>query len=110
MAACIRFVCQHCSETIDSWDEGDPYSIDDCGNKRYAYHPQAERELCVGTDLPHLCLDCAERFAVDSRFPITSCPACQSGKIVPAFELGGQVCPACKLGIFRRDPDFFCIS
>jgi DNA-directed RNA polymerase subunit RPC12/RpoP len=110
MAQCFRFVCDRCGDAIESWDEGKPYYVDDRGKKQYAYHPEPERELCVGVESPHLCLDCGDQFDVDSRDPVTTCPACTSPKIIDTFHLGGQTCPACKIGVFRIDPEFFCIS
>ena len=110
MAQCIRFVCDHCGGPIESWDEGNPYYIDRRGKKRYAYHPQSERELCIGVDSPHLCLDCGARFAVDSGKPITKCPKCKSPKISDTYNLAEKICPDCKLGVFRVDPEFHCVS
>ena len=107
---CVRFVCQYCAKSVDSWDEGNPYYFDDTGTKRYAYHPDPQRDFCVGVESPHLCLSCGELVTVDSEGPTTSCPACSSHNIVATFDLDGQVCPSCKLGVFARDPDFLAIS
>jgi hypothetical protein len=45
MAMCVRFICQHCAKSVDSWDEGNPYYFDDTGTKRYAYHPDPQRDF-----------------------------------------------------------------
>jgi hypothetical protein len=110
MAMCIQSVCQHCGYSVQAWDEGDPYYFDESGSKRYAYHPSRERELCIGIDSPHLCLNCGDIFPVDSRAPITTCPKCSSHEIADTFDLEGQVCPACKRGVFRRDSRVYGIS
>jgi DNA-directed RNA polymerase subunit RPC12/RpoP len=111
MAQCFRFVCQNCGKAIDAWSDGNPYYIDDSGQKQYAYHPQHERlASCVGNDLPHLCLACGEQFVDDSRAPMARCPKCESRDISRDTEVGGRQCPWCTVGLFDIDPDFFCIS
>ena len=110
MAACLRFVCDHCGNTIESWDEGNPYYLDEQGKKRYAYHPEPERDRCIGVESASLCLSCGSEFKTDSRSPVTACPACSSADIVDTFALDGHRCPACKAGVFRVDSNFFCIS
>jgi hypothetical protein len=110
MAMGMRFVCQHCKNAIEAWDDGKPYYLDGSGQKRYAYHPSPERELCTGNDSPHLCLSCGEHFDIDSAAPIAACPFCNASEIASTFALDGEVCPACKLGAFRRDPHFLAVS
>jgi hypothetical protein len=110
MAMAIRFVCQHCQNAIQAWDEGNPYYFDSSGKKRYAYHPAPERELCTGVESLHLCLNCGEQFQVDSKAPNQRCLACNSSEIADAFALEGRLCPACRRGTFRRDPNFCAIS
>jgi hypothetical protein len=39
MAECIRFVCSGCRHSVDAWSDGNPFYIDESGNKQYAYHP-----------------------------------------------------------------------
>jgi hypothetical protein len=110
MGMCVRFVCQYCGDAIDSWDEGNPYYVDSAGNKQYAYHPQPEREHCIGIESPHLCLSCGIQFPVDSNSQVGVCPACSSADVVDTFRLGGRRCPSCKIGSFKLDPKFHCIS
>jgi hypothetical protein len=110
MAQCFRFVCGHCSDTIEAWSDGNPYFLDAHGNKQYAYHPRAELALCIGNDSPHLCLECGEELKVDSRAPTDHCVSCASKNIVHLYALAGKRCPKCKLGIYAIDPDFFAIS
>jgi hypothetical protein len=75
MAQCFRFVCGHCSDVIDAWDDGNPYFFNAHGKKEYAYHPHRERERCIGNDSPHLCLECGEELKVDLKR--TDGPLCQ---------------------------------
>ena len=110
MAECIRFVCESCSNAVEAWDDGNPYYYDRRGKKKYAYHPDPKRERCVGNDSPRLCLECGAQTMVDSKTPVAHCATCSSDKIVDLFKLAGHQCPACKLGVFTRDPDFFCVS
>ena len=98
MAEGLRFVCDSCSKAIEAWDDGNPYYFDESGAKQYAYHPSAERQLCVGNDSPHLCLDCGHEFNVDSNAPSSTCEKCGSTSIVDSFRLEGRVCPECKVG------------
>ncbi len=42
MAQRFRFVCGKCDHTIEAWDDGNPYYIDDDGKKKYVYHPNHE--------------------------------------------------------------------
>lgn len=110
MAGCIRYVCQNCGFDLESWDEGSPYFIDERGKKRYAFHPDPDRDKCIGNDSPYICLECGKQFKVDSRAPRTNCPKCKSVDIVDTSDLQGKRCPKCKKGVFMRDPDFFLIS
>lgn len=94
------FCCTVCSFKIVAWDEGNPYYRLPSGRKRYAYHPSAERDLCIGNDALTLCLDCGAQFMIDSEKPRTNCRKCKSERIADAFELDGLNCPACKEGTF----------
>ena len=111
MAECIRHVCSNCGNTVDAWSDGNPYYIDENGEKQYAYHPNHDKLVrCIGNDSPHICLDCGEQFKVDSRSPLTKCPKCDSLEIPSTYQLEGKRCPVCKDGVFGIDPDFRCIS
>lgn len=55
MAECFRFVCSGCGNSIEAWSDGNPFYIDEVGNKKYAYHPNHdELEKCIANDEPHL--------------------------------------------------------
>ena len=109
MAAGISFVCRGCDKTIEAWDDGNPYYMED-GQKRYAYHPNHDLlDLCIGNDSPHLCLSCGHQFMVDSNAPITVCPECKARKIVCTMKLDGKACPYCKKGVFV-DSGWYAIS
>ena len=115
MAECIRYVCGNCSNEIEAWDCGNPYFFDSDGKKQYAYHPEKDFDRCVGNDSPRLCLECGTETLVDSgklksKKAGPKCGQCGSGNIVHPFQLAGHRCHVCKLGVFTRDPDFFCIS
>ena len=111
MAEARRFVCGSCHRAIVDWSDGNPYYIDKAGRKQYAYHPDHDRlEQCVGNDSPHLCLDCGKQSEVDSRAPIANCPKCGGNQFVPMYQLSGQRCPYCKVGVFAVDPNYRCIS
>ncbi len=111
MAAGIRFICDHCNHTIESWDDGNPYYFDEHGKKQYAYHPNHDLlDMCIGNDSPTLCLSCGKEFMIDSRSPVTVCPKCSDQHIADTFELGGKRCPYCKKGTFNQDPDYFAVS
>ncbi len=107
MAEGVRHVCSACRRAIEAWSDGNPYYIDEAGQKQYAYHPDHERlARCIGNDTPHLCLGCGYEFNVDSRAPAAGCPTCTSGDIVDTFQLSGRRCPYCKEGLFAVDPDY----
>ncbi len=111
MAEAKRFVCGNCDKTIESWSDGNPYFIDDTGEKQYAYHPDHENlAKCIGNDSPHLCLGCGADVMVDSRAPIKACPECNIEEIASTFDLEGRRCPYCKDGVFAADPGFVCVS
>ena len=111
MAEAVRFVCDRCQHSIEAWSDGNPYYIDEVGQKQHAYHPDHERlAKCIGNDEPHLCLTWGLEFNVDSRAPIVNCPKCGSVDISGTYQLEGRPCPYCKGGVFVSDPDFFCIS
>jgi predicted RNA-binding Zn-ribbon protein involved in translation (DUF1610 family) len=109
MAEGIKFTCQNCARSIEAWSDGNPYYLDENGDKQYAYHPDERLALCVGNDDPHLCLSCAHEWNVDSRAPSKHCPKCGEAASVDTFELGGQTCPYCKSGKFGA-PEPFGIS
>ena len=110
MAMGRRFTCERCGFSIEAWDEGNPYYIDKRGKKRYAYHPDPERERCTGIESPHLCLTCGIEFPIDSNAPVNVCPKCQSAEIADTFDLESRVCPACETGTFKIDRDLFALS
>jgi len=111
MAEAREFVCNHCGHSEGGWSDGNPYYIDEHGKKQYAYHPRHDLlALCIGNDSNHLCLDCGNKFLVDSRAPITTCPKCNSHDFECVFDLDGKRCPVCKNGTFRIDPTVRAIS
>jgi hypothetical protein len=110
MAEGRTYVCNQCRFAVEAWSDGNPFYIDSGGAKRYAHHPQRDLSLCIGNDVPHLCLACGERFNVDSLAPIGQCPACASPELCDTFELDGRTCPKCKAGTFASDPDSFMVS
>jgi DNA-directed RNA polymerase subunit RPC12/RpoP len=111
MADAIRYVCDSCGKAIEAWSDGNPYYLDEHGQKQYAYHPDHERlARCIGNDSPHLCLECGAEFNVDSRDPVRACPKCQSHDIADTYRLDNKRCPGCKTGRFRIDPGFECVS
>jgi DNA-directed RNA polymerase subunit RPC12/RpoP len=111
MAYCIRFVCSDCRQSIEAWDDGNPFYIDESGSKTYAYHPNHnELAKCIANDVPHLCLKCESEVKIDSRLESKVCPECRSRNVVNTCELEGVKCPKCEDRHFVRDKDFFCIS
>lgn len=111
MAECIRFVCSACGQSIEAWSDGNPFYIDETGDKKYAYHPNHdELAKCIANDVPHFCLDCGAESKIDSRLDTKNCPDCSSEKVVDSFRLEGVKCPKCKNGHFARDDRFHCIS
>jgi predicted RNA-binding Zn-ribbon protein involved in translation (DUF1610 family) len=111
VAECIRFVCCGCGKAIEAWSEGDPFYIDEAGNKKYAYHPNHDELIkCIANDVPHLCLDCGSEVKIDSRLEAKNCPECGSTTVVDTFCLEDVKCPKCDDGKFILDSDFYCIS
>ncbi|MEZ6128619.1 MAG: hypothetical protein R3C59_08040 [Planctomycetaceae bacterium] len=111
MAEGVGFKCPTCDFTIASWSDGNPYYIDENGEKQYAYHPDHDKLVrCIGNDADFICLDCAKTFRGDSRDPKSECPTCQSALVVSTWELDGKVCPKCRDGTLYKDPDVRMIS
>lgn len=111
MADAIRYVYNHCQHSIQAWSDGNPYYIDEIGQKQYAYHPDHQGlARCIGNDAPHLCLACGHGFQVDSREPASACPTCGASQFVDTYHLKGCSCPYCRTGQFLADPNFLCIS
>jgi DNA-directed RNA polymerase subunit RPC12/RpoP len=111
MAEAVCYICSECGKTLEAWSDGNPYYIDEKGQKQYAYHPDHENlARCIGNDSPHLCLNCGKEFLVDSRAPSMECPQCGEKDFVSTFELDGITCPFCKRGIFERDSNFRVVS
>jgi predicted RNA-binding Zn-ribbon protein involved in translation (DUF1610 family) len=111
MAQSLRYACPSCGHSIEAWSDGNPFYIDEKGEKRHAYHPNhSELAKCIANDVPHLCLQCAVESKIDSRLAAALCPECGSGNVVETFLLEGVSCPKCGDGDFVRDADFHCIS
>ena len=52
MAQRTTWLCTTCGHSIAAWSDGNPYYIDEAGEKQYAYHPDHERlARCIGNDL-----------------------------------------------------------
>lgn len=51
------YICENCGKSVEAWDEGNPYFLDQRGKKQYRYHPDRERDLCIGNDSDLICLD-----------------------------------------------------
>ncbi len=111
MSIAYQFACDHCARRLEAWDDGNPYFLDEDGEKQYAYHPDHDRlERCIGNDSPHLCLACGTEFMVDSRSPTDRCPSCAAADIVDTVAVDGCRCPWCKVGHLAQVPGFFAIS
>lgn len=104
MAEGIRFNCENCGKNFDAWSDGNPYFVNETGEKQYAYHPDHKNlEKCTGNDADFVCLNCGEEFMVDSRYPDARCPKCSSDNTSDRFNLDGKNCPHCKSGTLRID-------
>jgi DNA-directed RNA polymerase subunit RPC12/RpoP len=104
------YKCSACAHAIEAWDDGNPYYLDERGEKRYAHHPSPERVRCTGNDTPVLCLGCGAEALRDSAAPIARCPRCAARGLVATWRLEGRTCPYCKAGTFATDPDSLMIS
>ena len=116
MAQSSTFICE-CGFKTGAWDEGNPYIRDPqepgqtrLNRKRHVYHPNPEREFAIGNDRPHICLSCFHEFNVDDMEvdvdgmkPRTKCTKCKSEDIIDIRELGGRICPKCKVHALRVD-------
>ena len=110
MAIAHNYVCQECGRSLLAWSDANPYYYDEQGVKQYAHHPNHDLlDLCIGVDIPHLCLKCGHKAMVDSRAPFTACPSCQAKALVRTTDLFGKPCP-CGAGTFSCDFDDFAIS
>ena len=101
MAAGRIYRCGSCGLRLEAWDEGEPYYFDERGEKRHAHHPSPERERCVGTESPHLCMDCAAEFLAGDADAPPACPACGSSRVLWTWLLEGRACPRCRTGAFE---------
>ena len=111
MAEGVSYRCNHCGQSIGAWSDGNPYYIDDQGNKEYAYHPDHEGlAKCTGNDCPYICLECGHKFMNDSNALASGCPECGNADICATFRLEGKKCPFCKKGIFNEDMSSYIIS
>ena len=48
MAQQTTWLCTTCGHSIGAWSDGNPYYIDEAGEKQYAYHPDHERLALCG--------------------------------------------------------------
>lgn len=100
MAAGKFLVCNHCENSITTWDDGNPWIFNDKGIKEYVYHPNPMAMCQIGNDVEHLCLSCGEEQMIDSRHLTSICPLCSNDALVGAWHLAGKTCPKCRTGIF----------
>ena len=98
MAQGVHISCTACDFSTDAWSDGNPYYLDEQGNKHYAYHPDPEADRCTEVDVPHICMKCAHQFKVDSAAPTRRCPKCTFGQISRVWRLPGKTCPCCQSG------------
>ena len=98
MAEGVTLKCTHCEFTTTAWSDGNPYYLNERGEKQYAYHPSDEVALCKEVDVPHICMSCANEFNVDSAAPIRRCPECNFGRISSLWRMQGKACPKCHEG------------
>jgi hypothetical protein len=105
MASGYIFACTHCAFTFEAWDDGNPYILDGDGVKQHVYHPDLRRDLAVGNDVPHLCLDCGTLTDIDSEKPRTTCRRCRSTRIIDCCNADASPCPKCKQGTLQRSDD-----
>lgn len=111
MAECRRFICSECGKAIEAWSDGNPFYLDQSGEKVYAYHPNhTELAKCIANDSPHLCLQCGGESKIDSRIAVKACPRCHAEEVISTFLMEGIGCPKCKEGKFVWDKGFTCIS
>ena len=110
MSIATQFLCSSCSFEVVAWSDGNPYYIDEDYEKKYAHHPDERLRLCVGNDVPNICLACAAQVEIDSRFPHRMCPQCAQQNLVEITELDGRQCPRCNSGMFVQNPRFQLIS
>ncbi len=134
MAAGYCFRCSNCDFEVTAWDDGNPYIVDDEGQRHFFYHPhgeavieevlarsawtigksaaEVESELGKHTgNMPDaLCRDCGAVSKVDENPELARCGECQGTNLDDAMELEGKPCPKCKKGTFRHDRENFCIS
>ena len=56
MAECYRYICSDCRRSIDAWSDGNPYYIDEAGQKQ---HPITLIMNCAQNALEMIPLICA---------------------------------------------------
>ena len=118
MAQGIEFTCEACGLAVWAWDDGNPYYVDRkkmlaegrprsrC--KGYVHHPEIPPWPVEGNDVPHICLDCAHLFNVDTALERTTCTKCRSSRILDCCRLEGCSCPRC--GKAPMSPGGFAVS
>ncbi|MBF0234456.1 MAG: hypothetical protein HQK65_15655 [Desulfamplus sp.] len=96
------FTCSHCHKSVSAWSDGNPYYINEQGDKQYAYHPNHDLlSKCIGNDIPHICLGCGHEFNMDSLNPVSQCSRCHCEQLIACFNLEAQTCPYCKQGVLH---------
>ena len=111
MADCRKFNCTCCSFTAEAWSDGNPYFIDEKGEKQYRFHPDHEGlARCSGNDASFICLECAHEFLMNSLSQVILCPACQSDSTFDSYNLDKEPCPSCKKGLLELDINFDAVS
>ena len=105
MSKRLSFFCNECGKVIRFFSDGNPYYFDENGKKRYAHYPDIKKlDQCIGNDLPHICLNCGDRFVLDTmRLPGHYCPKCKTPDVIEVRNLWAETCPFCKTGSFLID-------
>jgi DNA-directed RNA polymerase subunit RPC12/RpoP len=118
MAAGSQVCCSNCSFNVEAWDDGNPYIVDQSGERQHCYHPAAEDIIMevrafisvadpdalhkdagrMGNESDLLCLDCGHSSRLDSDVDTLTCAKCGGKKLRDHMELDGAACPKCGKG------------
>lgn len=103
---------------MEAWDYGNPYIIDQSGERQHCLHPAAGDIIKdvraviaiadpdvlhkdagrMGNESDLLCLDCGHSTRLDPDVDTLTCAKCGGAKLRDHMELDGAACPKCRKG------------
>lgn len=122
MSALMKYTCDNCDFSIESWTDGASYIQFPEGERQYFCHPAEDqvydymrdhlgheasqeerntlRKKYVGFEGDHVCKQCFKMTSLDPERDPMACKHCKNRELVATYELEQTPCFKCNQGQF----------